>query len=182
MLYIILMAVVIILAAAVKVLATFDTRGGIAKGAYKSKQILTENEWEFYCRLETALPEYRVLTQVALGALLQPNVARANKKYMSIRGTFAQKIADFVICEKDFKVIAIIELDDRTHSADKDAKRDAMCEGAGYTVVRYNSKSKPSVEEIKIRIMSLTKVRNSPSESGATALSNVPTPPDATLS
>jgi very-short-patch-repair endonuclease len=35
------------------------------------------------------------------------------------------------------------------HDAGKDAKRDAMLTGAGYRVIRYQSKTKP--ERVKIR-------------------------------
>ena len=53
------------------------------------------------------------------------------------------------------KVVAIVELDDRTHSNDKDGKRDAMLEQAGYKVVRWQSKKKPSTQEIADKIKSL---------------------------
>ena len=116
---------------------------------YKSKPLLTENEKEFI----QALPDYHVFPQVALGALLQPNVKGNNRKYYSVRGTFAQKIADFVICDKELNVVAIVELDDKTHNSDKDAKRDAMLEQAGYRVVRWNSRKKPTVREISEKII-----------------------------
>ena len=49
-------------------------QGGQAGDLYKAKPLLTDNEKEFYQRLKIALPDYQVLCQVALGALLQPNV------------------------------------------------------------------------------------------------------------
>ncbi len=121
---------------------------GIAKDLYKSKPLMTENEKEFFNRLVLALPNHYVFPQVAFGALLQPNVKGNNKKYYSVRGTFAQKIADYVVCDQSMSIIAIIELDDKTHSNDKDAKRDAMLEQAGYKIIRWNSKKKPTVQEI----------------------------------
>lgn len=124
---------------------------------YKSKPLLTANEIEFYTRLTQALPDHHIFPQVALGALLQPNVKGDNRKYYSVRGTFAQKVADYVICNKDIKVVAIVELDDKTHNNDKDAKRDAMLEQAGYKVIRWNSKQKPSIEEIQQKIGLITK-------------------------
>lgn len=45
-----------------------------------------------------------------------------------------------------------MELDDKTHNNDRDAKRDAMLEQAGYRVIRWQSKSKPSLEEIKQKV------------------------------
>ena len=136
-------------------LSFVNKKGGGVGGEklYKQKALLTANEIEFFNRLTQALPNHHVFPQVALGALLQPNVSGSDKKkFHSIRGTFAQKISDFVICTKDIKVIAIVELDDRTHNSEKDAKRDAMIVQAGYRVIRWNSKAKPSLEEIRQRI------------------------------
>jgi very-short-patch-repair endonuclease len=45
-------------------------------------------------------------------------------------------------------VVAIIELDDRTHSPERDKERDALLETAGYRVLRFQSKQKPSIDEI----------------------------------
>ncbi len=65
------------------------------------------------------------------------------------RGFFSQKIADFVVCEpQTMKVLAVVELDDRTHNAERDAKRDTMLLSAGYRTLRFPSKRKPSEAEI----------------------------------
>lgn len=123
------------------------------KGAYKSKGLLTENEKEFFGRLKQAFPDHHVFTQVALGALLQPAVRQDSREYYRIRGTFSQKIADFVICDDALRVVAIIELDDRTHNSEKDAKRDAMLNQAGYKVYRWNSRNKPAVDDIRREVL-----------------------------
>lgn len=128
--------------------------GGAGSDLYKSKPLMTANEHEFFQRLKAALPDHHIFAQVSLGALLQPNVKGDNRKYYSVRGTFAQKIADYVIADRDLKVVAIVELDDKTHKSDRDGKRDAMLEQAGYTVIRWNSKKKPTTEEISARIAS----------------------------
>ncbi len=112
---------------------------------------MTANEQEFFARLVQALPDHYVFPQVALGALLQPNVKGDNKKYYQVRGTFAQKMADYVVCNRDLAVVAVVELDDKTHSNDKDAKRDAMLQQAGYQVIRWQSKQKPSAAEIQAK-------------------------------
>lgn len=120
---------------------------------YKKKNLLTENEKEFFGRLVQAFPDYHVFSQVAFGALLQPTVDYGGRDYYRIRGTFSQKIADFVVCDQSLFVLAIIELDDRTHNAEKDAKRDAMLNQAGYKVVRWQSKNKPDVAAIRKAII-----------------------------
>jgi very-short-patch-repair endonuclease len=46
------------------------------------------------------------------------------------------------------EVLAIVELDDVTHTASDDRKRDAMTSAAGYQTLRYQSQQKPSVSEL----------------------------------
>jgi hypothetical protein len=122
--------------------------------SFKAKPMLTPNEIEFLNRLEAAAPELRFCPQVAMGAVLNPNVQRQDKAYMSLRGKFAQKIIDFVAQDrKDGSIVAIIELDDRSHDSDKDDKRDAMLSQAGYKIVRWQSKSKPDAATIRRELL-----------------------------
>lgn len=124
--------------------------------SYKAKPILTPNELEFLGRLEAAVPELRICPQVSMGALLEPAISKKEngKKWLATRGTFKQKMIDFVAMDrKTGAVIAIIELDDKTHDADKDAKRDAMLHSAGYKTVRWNSKNKPDTATIRAELL-----------------------------
>lgn len=68
----------------------------------------------------------------------------------SQRGRFAQKIVDYVAQRRDDgAVVAVIELDDRTHNPAKDAERDAMLASAGYRIIRWQSKAKPDTVAIR---------------------------------
>jgi very-short-patch-repair endonuclease len=73
-----------------------------------------------------------------MSALLDPAVPRSDgKAYYRLRGMFAQKIVDFVAQRRtDGQIVAVIELDDRTQDAEKDAKRDEMLNSAGYRAIR----------------------------------------------
>lgn len=129
--------------------AKLATHGGEAK--FKPKPLLTANEMEFLARLEAAAPELRIFPQVAMGALMEPAVPRGDRKaYYRLRGMFSQKIVDFVAQRRsDGGIVAVIELDDRTHDADKDARRDEMLKSAGYRILRWNSKKKPDAAAIR---------------------------------
>lgn len=123
---------------------------------FKAKPFLTSNELEFLERLELAAPELRFHAQVSMGALLQPATERSrdNRAYYSARGMFSQKIVDFVAQRKrGGTIVAIIELDDRTHDRVKDAKRDAMLAQGGYRTVRWHSRQKPSPAEIRLALL-----------------------------
>jgi Protein of unknown function (DUF2726) len=113
------------------------------------KALLTSNETEFFQRLQRALPSYHVFPQVSFAALLTDDGKLSAKARWSVRAQFDRKIADFVICERgSLHVVALIELDDRTHSASADRKRDAITNAAGYRTIRFQSKQKPSEAEI----------------------------------
>jgi very-short-patch-repair endonuclease len=102
--------------------------------APKAREPLTRREQEMFRTLAQAFPypQYVVLSQVAFTALI---TARAH----STRNGFNRKVADFVLCDAEFRVIAAIELDDSSHKGreNEDASRDAWLTGAGYRVLRY---------------------------------------------
>ena len=56
----------------------------------RSRPLLTENELEFCHRLEDALPEFRVMVQVSMGAILEPDMDEEDDaepgRFLSIRG------------------------------------------------------------------------------------------------
>jgi Protein of unknown function (DUF2726) len=118
---------------------------------FKARTMLTANELEFLNRLESAVPELRFCPQVSMGALLDPAVSRKDRRnFLRIRGMFAQKIIDFVAQDRESgAVVALIELDDRTHDQLKDSKRDAMANSAGYFLIRWASQNKPDAETIR---------------------------------
>ncbi|MBA3476905.1 MAG: DUF2726 domain-containing protein [Lautropia sp.] len=113
------------------------------------RALLTENEKEFLQRLEAAFPQYRIMTQVCMGALMAPDMRGGSRDYLSIRGRFAQKVVDYVILDDALEVVALVELDDKTHRLEKDALRDAMTAAAGYVTLRYRSREKPEPQAIR---------------------------------
>ena len=119
------------------------------------RAFLTENEKEFLERLEEAFPEYRVMAQVCMGTLMAPDVRGGTSEYLSIRGRFAQKVVDFVILDEALEVMALVELDDRTHRQEKDAARDAMTAAAGYVTLRYRSREKPEPGAIRAQLQAV---------------------------
>jgi hypothetical protein len=163
----IIIAVVGIGAAGLAILkAKVAALGSGTAGKFKAKRLLSANELEFIARLESAAPELRFHAQVSMGAVLDPAVPRSDgKAYISIRGMFAQKIIDFVAQDKrSGDIVAIIELDDRTHNEAKDAKRDAMLTSAGYRSIRWNSKAKPDASAIRAALFPPLPAVASPSD------------------
>ncbi|WP_205669578.1 DUF2726 domain-containing protein [Acinetobacter sp. MB5] len=108
----------------------------------KGKRILTMNEQPTFLRLKEALPDHIVLAQVAFSAFM-------TAKGYSTRSLFNRKIADFVVLDQHFNIVAIVELDDSSHKGNEaqDANRDALIAEAGYEVIRY--KRTPDIQQIK---------------------------------
>lgn len=119
------------------------------KERFEARRLLTENEEEFFGRLVRALPEFYVFPQVAFRAFLKPGDRSSRKAYASQLGRIGAKHCDFMICNHSLDIMAIIELDDRTHLVAQDIARDAMTESAGYTTIRYDSRCKPPEAEIR---------------------------------
>lgn len=113
-----------------------------ARNPIKGKNVLTMNEQPTFLRLREALPQHFILAQVSFSAFM---TARG----YATRNLFNRKIADFVVLDKQFNIVAIVELDDSSHKGkeDKDATRDSLIAEAGYRVIRY--KRTPDIEQIK---------------------------------
>lgn len=126
---------VVALMAAVALLKAHLRGGSVRKGTFGPRPALTKNEQGMYWRLVQSFPEpeHVVLSQVSFGALL---VAKRGAS----RYSFSQKRADFVLLDKTFRVLAVIELDDSSHRGQetRDAQRDSMLLAAGYKVLRYS--------------------------------------------
>lgn len=108
----------------------------------KGKRIITMNEQPTFLRLREALPEHFVLAQVAFSAFMTASG-------YATRSLLNRNVADFVVLDKQFNIVAIVELDDSSHKGkeDKDADRDALVAEAGFRVIRY--KRTPDLEQVR---------------------------------
>jgi hypothetical protein len=123
---------------------------------YLPRQMLTANELEFWDRLNAAVPELIVLPQVAMSALVDTRRGLTPKERTAARNRFAQKRCDFVVAGPPrLEVLVLIELDDRTHEPRRDERRDAITAAAGYRTLRYRSKAKPSVQQLRSDILAV---------------------------
>jgi hypothetical protein len=143
----ILAAVALLLAVPAAFLLFGGRRPWLAR--LRRKPLLTANEAEFFHRLQRALPGFHVFPQVSFAAFLTDDGQLSRNAQWAVRAKFDRKIADFVVCERgSFKVVAVVELDDRTHDVRADRQRDAITKAAGYQTIRYESRRKPSEAEI----------------------------------
>jgi hypothetical protein len=149
-----------VLCAVLFLVSVVAMKGGSASGkkdgigAYKASKLMTENEREFFARLVAALPEHYVFPQVAMSALIVP--ASSDRKIAHAdRLRVAQQRVDFVICDRACNVTAVVELDDRTHQAGKDQRRDERLNQGAIRTVRFQSKNKPDAGAIREAILGI---------------------------
>jgi hypothetical protein len=116
--------------------------------------LLSKRENEFYHHLIALYPNHQIFVQVALSQLI--SVDRNHPECDSIRARYKQLVADFVLCARDLSVIAVIELDDRSHERadrqDADARKNKALADAGIRLVRVPAGTLPSEDALRALI------------------------------
>lgn len=123
--------------------------GGNRVPQVRAKPMMTLNEIAFWQLLRRAAAPLLVCPQVGMNALLTTERGMDGKARQATRNRFMSKIVDFVLIENDGTVRLIVELDDSTHDAARDKKRDLMTARAGYTTLRIRRPDSQNVAEIK---------------------------------
>jgi len=117
---------------------------------FYAKRVLTQPEQILFYRLVKALPELIVLAQVQVSRVLG---VKRDFNFHAWNNRINRLSYDFVICSKDSSVLAVIELDDGSHTrqsrADTDRKKDSATAAAGIRLIRWHVKSLPDEATIQ---------------------------------
>jgi len=132
---------------ALLVLAFLAALVWVRRVRYRRSSVMTANEREFHQRLLQALPDCEIWPQVPLLALVRPDAREGSRTFWVAFKQISNTRVDWVIA-RDMEVVALIELDDRTHDARRDAKRDQILKSCGYRVLRFQSNKRPSPGQI----------------------------------
>lgn len=99
--------------------------------------LMTPAERNVIGHIEAALPTARIHAQVSMGAFLKPRRGLDRSQAQTVRNRFSSKRVDFIAEDRNTgNIIAIIELDDRSHRPEADRDRDRMTRSAGYRTIR----------------------------------------------
>jgi len=150
----------LILVLAIVAIAFFISKNASSKNDDKNKpwpfyakKPLSQPEQILYFRLVQALPDHIILSQVQLSRLL--GVKKGNN-YQSWLNRINRMSADFVVCNKDSSIAAVIELDDASHNSkdrqNADEKKDKALKSAEIKIIRWQVKSIPDITAIQIAI------------------------------
>lgn len=148
----------VVVVAVIAILAIFKakTQGGGADEVWPfyAKKPLSQPEQILYFRLVQALPAHIVLAQVQLSRLL--GVKKGNN-YQAWFNRINRMSADFVVCNQDSSIVAVIELDDATHQKEgrqaADAKKDKALTSADIRIVRWQAIAIPDIATIQSTLM-----------------------------
>ena len=126
-----------VIAIAVFVVMLMSTRQGIGSLPVRAAPLMTKRERIVCEMIERAVPHARIHAQVSMGAILRPAAGLGRSRSTSVRNRFSSKRVDFVLEDRaSGDIIAIVELDDRTHNRSADRQRDRMTAQAGYLTIR----------------------------------------------
>ncbi|WP_426164802.1 DUF2726 domain-containing protein [Sandarakinorhabdus sp. DWP1-3-1] len=135
---------------------------GKASPKYRAKPLMTPTELAFYRLLREAALPLNVAPQVAMGAIVNTVAGLDAKERTGARNKFDRKMIDFVLFEDGGAVKLLVELDDRTHKAEKDAERDRITDSAGYTTLRMRGADARNVDAIRTAIVAKLAAANLP--------------------
>jgi hypothetical protein len=122
------------------------------KPRYRRQPVMTANEREFYGRLVAACPGCQIWPQVPILALVRPDAKTGTRAFWLAFRAISNTRVDWVIA-RDMEVLAIVELDDRSHDPRKDARRDQVLRSCGYRVVRFASHRRPNPQQIRDAVL-----------------------------
>ncbi len=122
------------------------------KNKYQRRYLLTKNEYHEYKKLKyfVDMKGLIVCPKVRLLDLIEPR--RGDPKHKTLLYKIQSKHVDFVICDQNLYVKAILELDDNSHDQTDRQKRDdfvdLILKDVGYTVIRTRSVTENTLDSI----------------------------------
>jgi hypothetical protein len=129
----VVVVLVVLAVLAIVILVVLQKSTGNGDLPVTARPLMSARERKALEAIKACMPHCRVHAQVAMGALVNVRPGVDRKRRAAVRNIFSQKIVDFVLEERSSgRVLAIVEVDDRTHRADKDAERDRITRAAGY--------------------------------------------------
>ena len=121
--------------------------------AYLPLRIMTQVEEDFWKLLVQATPGCQVFPKVGGSALVIAQSDNAGH-FWEATNRFNKNRFDFVVCNNQLKVIALVELDDQSQEQrlEQDKEQDFITSQAGYRTIRFDSRNWPSVNQIRMGI------------------------------
>lgn len=132
------------------------SKRSVAQHAYQQKgPLFSPAERSFLGVLDSAVSDdYRVFGKVRVADVISPQKGMSRKNWQIAFNKISAKHFDYVLCRKDtLDVVAVIELDDKSHKKDSSQARDKLlasaCDSASLKLVRFPAKASYSMQEVR---------------------------------
>lgn len=119
--------------------------------SYQAKYLLTRNEWYEFKKLKKIADAkgLMICPKVRLLDIIEP---RKGDNYRSLMGKIQSKHVDFVICDQDLHIKAVLELDDGSHDRKDRQERDQFVDqiltSVGYKVIHVRSVTEQTLADL----------------------------------
>jgi hypothetical protein len=150
---------IIFIVLAVVVLLIIGFKTPESKGDYMlGGPIFSAAERSFFGVLNQACDgEFVIFAKVRVADIITPRKTSKRGDWQKAFNKISSKHFDYVLCEPNtLDVLAVVELDDKSHSSKKAKARDdflnAACESAGLIMIRFKAKKAYQLSEIKVEI------------------------------
>lgn len=94
-----------------------------------------------------------ILAQVDIKRIVRTKRNKSHQHFNRV----AQLSLDYVICRRDFSVVAAIELDDPSHDRQRqktrDEEKDAVMKATGVRLIRFDVRRYPSEFEVRKQVL-----------------------------
>lgn len=111
-----------------------------------AQPLLEGNHRQLYRTLRAGLPNHHVMARVPFSAFLAPRGGGRRRGF-----NLHTILADFVICDGGFRVVAVVELTTTAHQGE----RDALLRDAALPLVRWAPDALPDASEVRETIHDL---------------------------
>lgn len=123
---------------------------------YRRRRPLGDLEQAVFFSLLEGLPEHIILSQVSLSKLCFVRGAEAQQWQRRIHDLSA----DFVVCDRSFRTVAVIDLEDgfedEIERTEADIRKEKALLDAGFRLFRWNTFNLPTTEQMRNAIVGLT--------------------------
>ena len=124
---------------------------------FEPMPIMTDSEVIFFKKLQHAIPECHIFSQVQLSRIIEPSEEAGSDRQFWFNRICRQSV-DYVLVAADAQTTLLaIELDDWTHESKArqkaDAKKDKALASAGIPILRFHAERLPSVEILRHEIL-----------------------------
>jgi hypothetical protein len=159
------LAVLVVIAALVRLIGR-QRRMRAGEAGYEAQPaLLTAAERSFFGVLQQAVGgKFQVFAKVRLADVVRPSEKSSQSAWQAAFNRVCGKHVDFVLCDPaTLRVLAVIELDDRTHERFERGARDAVVDAAlfdaGIPVVRVPARAAYSVSEVRVQVENLLRIQ-----------------------